>query len=48
MTDEEKIINYIKHLKVKMENTESNFFKHLYFVEIKNLEFGLKEVNKHD
>jgi len=42
MTNKEMIVNRIKHLIEKMKNTESTFFKHLYFVEIKNLEEGLK------
>ena len=46
MIDKEKIINYIEHLKKKMNNTESTFFKHQYFVEIKNLEEGLKRLEE--
>ena len=42
MIKKEKIINRIKHLTEKMKNTDSSFYKHLYFVEIKNLEEGLK------
>ena len=49
--DKEKILNRIEHLTMKMKNTESTFFKHLYFVEIKNLEKILidgKVVNNYD
>lgn len=46
MTDKEKIINRIKHLTEKMKNEESTFFKHLYFVEIVNLECGLKKIER--
>ena len=46
MIDKEKIINYIKHLTEKMKNEESTFFKHMYFVEIKNLEEDLKRLEE--
>ena len=46
MIDKEKIINRIKHLTEKMKNTDSNFFKHQYFAEIKNLEEGLKRLEE--
>lgn len=46
MIDKEKIINRIKHLTEKMKNEESTFFKHMYFVEIKNLEEGLKRLEE--
>lgn len=46
MIDKEKIINCIKHLTEKMKNEESTFFKHMYFVEIKNLEEDLKRLGE--
>ena len=46
MIDKEKIIIYIKYLTEKMKNEESTFFKHMYFVEIKNLEEGLKRLEE--
>jgi len=46
MIKKENIINRIKHLTEKMKNTDSSFYKHLYFVEIKNLEEGLKRLEE--
>lgn len=48
MTEKEKIVNLIEHLTEKMKNEEeeSTFFKHMYSVEIKYLEESLKRLEE--